>query len=118
MSVSSASSMPLHYPFNAARRRKGRAKLKMSCGSRRIRRFPFHRASMKNGKAFPIPVRVSYSCKKCPAYCCSYPEIEVTQRDVQRLAKHFGLSFAEADERFTKVDTKENVRLLRHKKDS
>ena len=29
-------------------------------------------------KAFPILVRVRYSCAKCPAYCCSYPEIEVT----------------------------------------
>ncbi len=73
---------------------------------------------MANGKAFPIPVRTSYSCKKCPAYCCSYPEIEVTQRDVQRLAKHFGLEFAEADERFTKIEPKEKVRLLRHKKDT
>ena len=30
---------------------------------------------------------MSYSCNKCPAYCCSYPEIEVTPRDIQRLAK-------------------------------
>jgi hypothetical protein len=47
-----------------------------------------------NGKPFPIPVRNRYSCSKCPAYCCSYPEIEVTTRDIERLAKHFDLPYA------------------------
>ena len=73
---------------------------------------------MKNGKAFPIPVRIKYSCEKCPAYCCSYPEIEVTPRDIERLARHFSLSYAAAEERFTKVDPAENVRVLRHRKDT
>jgi len=73
---------------------------------------------MKNGKPFPIPVRNSYSCAKCPGYCCSYPEIEVTPRDIQRLAKRFELDYAAAEERFTKYDAKERVRLLRHKKDT
>ena len=72
---------------------------------------------MKNGKAFPIPVRAQYSCSKCPAYCCSYPEIEVTPRDIERLAKHFGLPYREAEERFTKYDAKEKVRELRHRQD-
>ena len=72
---------------------------------------------MKNGKVFPIAVRAKYSCSKCPAYCCSYPEIEVTPRDIQRLAKHFDLSYAQAEERFTKYDAKEKVRELRHQKD-
>ena len=31
-----------------------------------------------NGNPFPIPVRNRYSCAKCPVYCCSYPEIEIT----------------------------------------
>jgi Fe-S-cluster containining protein len=73
---------------------------------------------MKNGKPFPIPVRNSYSCAKCPGYCCSYPEIEVTPRDIQRLAKRFELDYAAAEQRFTKYDAKERVRLLRHKKDT
>jgi uncharacterized protein len=73
---------------------------------------------MKNGKPFPVPVRTSYSCAKCPGYCCSYPEIEVTPRDIQRLAKRFDLDYAAAEERFTKYDAKERVRLLRHKKDT
>jgi uncharacterized protein len=73
---------------------------------------------MKNGKPFPVPVRTSYSCAKCPGYCCSYPEIEVTPRDIQRLAKRLGLEYAAAEQRFTKYDAKERVRLLRHKKDT
>ena len=43
-----------------------------------------------------------YSCLKCPGYCCSYPEIEVTPRDIERLAKHFGVGYKEAEERYTK----------------
>lgn len=68
-------------------------------------------------KPFPVPVRVSYSCKKCPAYCCTYTDIEVTSRDIDRLARHFDLNYAQAEERFTKDDDKKRVRLLRHKKD-
>ena len=30
-----------------------------------------------------------YNCSKCPGYCCSYPLIALTKRDVERLAKHF-----------------------------
>jgi Fe-S-cluster containining protein len=58
-----------------------------------------------------------YSCSKCPGYCCSYPEIEVTPRDIERLAKHFGIGYREAEERLTKYDAKEKVQLLRHRKD-
>ena len=47
---------------------------------------------MNKAKPFPIPVRAKYSCLKCPGYCCSYPEIEVTPRDIERLGKHFGLN--------------------------
>jgi hypothetical protein len=71
----------------------------------------------KNGKAFPIPVRAKYSCSKCPAYCCSYPEIEVTSRDIERLAKHFELSYRETEQRFTKYDAKQKITLLRHRED-
>lgn len=77
---------------------------------------------MKKGKPFPVPVRaakprVQYSCLKCPGYCCSYPEIEVTPRDIERLARHFDVSYAQAEEKFTKYDKKEKVRNLRHQKD-
>jgi Fe-S-cluster containining protein len=74
---------------------------------------------MKNGKAFPVPVKVkvSYSCKKCPGFCCTYSDIEITQRDIARLGKHFGLSPAVAETRFTKADDTGKARLLRHRAD-
>ncbi|HXS53784.1 MAG TPA: YkgJ family cysteine cluster protein [Usitatibacter sp.] len=72
---------------------------------------------MKNTKPFPIPVRVQYRCEKCPAFCCTYTEIEVTRRDVERLARHFSLAYGQAEERFTKPDAKGKVRMLRHRKD-
>jgi Fe-S-cluster containining protein len=74
---------------------------------------------MKNGKPFPIPVRaktVRYSCNKCPAYCCTYTDIEISKFDVERLARHFELGFREAETRFTKVDREGKI-LLRHRKD-
>lgn len=47
--------------------------------------------------------RVDYDCTKCPAFCCSiYERVEVKPRDLQRLARHFGLSVAAAERRFTK----------------
>ena len=75
---------------------------------------------MSHSKKFPVPVRTApsqYSCLKCPGYCCSYPEIEVTPRDIERLARHFGLSYESAETRLTKYDPKEKVQLLRHHKD-
>jgi Fe-S-cluster containining protein len=74
---------------------------------------------MKNGKPFPIPVRtkaVRYSCHKCPAYCCTYSEIEVTQFDVQRLARRFGVEAHVAEQRYTKVSDKGKT-ILRHRHD-
>ena len=76
---------------------------------------------MKNGKPFPVPVRskpaVKYSCAKCPGYCCTYQEIEVHERDVQRLANHFEISYDAAQERFTKTNAK-GVMMMRHRKDT
>ena len=79
---------------------------------------------MKNAKPFPVAIKivpvkkaVRYSCLKCPGYCCSYPEIEITKRDIARLARHFGLEYAHAEARFTKADPIRNIRMLRHRKD-
>ena len=68
-------------------------------------------------KPFPIPVRVYYSCAKCPAFCCTYSDIETTPRDIERLARHFGVSVREALERFTKMESKGRFRVMRHKHD-
>ena len=69
-------------------------------------------------KPFPVPVKVRYSCEKCPAWCCTYDEIEVNKRDIERLARHFGLDAETAAERFTKLSRGDGKPMLRHKKDS
>ncbi|MGI8734714.1 MAG: YkgJ family cysteine cluster protein [Pyrinomonadaceae bacterium] len=57
-----------------------------------------------------------FDCTKCPAYCCSiYDRVQVTKRDVQRLAKHFGISYQNATLRYTRVYN--NERVLRRKAD-
>lgn len=72
---------------------------------------------MKKPRPFPVPVRVRYSCQKCPAYCCTYEEIPVKARDIARLARHFGIEPAQAEKRFTRLDEKGEARVLRHRKD-
>jgi Fe-S-cluster containining protein len=54
-----------------------------------------------------------YNCAKCPGYCCSYPVIPLTKRDVHRLAEHFDLSFEAARRKFTKVDGEEEYAMRR-----
>ena len=57
-----------------------------------------------------------YNCAKCPGYCCSYPLIALTKKDVQRLAEHFGLGFRAAKAKFTKAQYGEKY-AMRRKKD-
>lgn len=59
----------------------------------------------------------NYDCGKCPAYCCSiYERVQVTKRDINRLAKHFGVDYETALVRFTRTyNTTERV--LRRKAD-
>jgi Fe-S-cluster containining protein len=61
------------------------------------------------------PTKLRYDCSKCPAYCCSYERINVDKRDIGRLARHFGLTYEQAEKRFTKI--REGERVLRHQKD-
>ena len=60
-----------------------------------------------------------YDCSKCPGYCCSYSRIAVTDFDIERLARHFGIDTAAARRKFTyRYKTRElDEQLLRHKKD-
>lgn len=60
---------------------------------------------------------VQYDCNKCPGYCCSYPLIEVGKRDIQRLARHFNLTYQQAETRYTRFDKSEKVRSLRQQED-
>ena len=59
---------------------------------------------------------MSYDCLNCPGYCCSYPVIALTKRDVERLAKHHDMSFDDAEAKFTKSDHG-HKRIMRRKKD-
>jgi uncharacterized protein len=56
-----------------------------------------------------------YNCAKCPAYCCTYARIPVTDADIRRLAKGLGKSAAQVREKYTKEVGGERV--LRHKQD-
>ena len=60
--------------------------------------------------------RIQYNCAKCPGYCCSYPVIALTKYDIERLAKHFGLTPEVAEKRFTK-SAHGYKRIFRRKKD-
>jgi Fe-S-cluster containining protein len=62
---------------------------------------------------------VFYNCMKCPAYCCSYARIEITDEDLARLAGHHGISVRAAKKRFTAtyVEDGESEMVLRHQKD-
>ena len=60
---------------------------------------------------------VFYNCQRCPAYCCSYPRIEVKKADLRRLARRFGIGVGAARRRFTKAGLDEGERVLRHQPD-
>ena len=63
-----------------------------------------------------VKPRSYYDCVECPAYCCSvYERVQVTKRDVRRLAKHFGVTEEVAIARYTKMHGDERV--LRRKVD-
>ena len=59
----------------------------------------------------------SYDCDLCPAYCCSYPRVVVSKKDLKRLAAHFGIGLETARKKFTKKGEAKGERVLRHRKD-
>jgi len=61
--------------------------------------------------------RRQFNCSKCPAYCCTYDHIEVTGSDLDRLARHHGVSREKAEKKFTKKVEGGKLRVLRHQKD-
>lgn len=60
--------------------------------------------------------KLRYDCTRCPAYCCSYDEIEVTDSEIARLARHRGIPVDVMIARHTKL-TRSGSRVLRHQKD-
>ena len=65
------------------------------------------------GKRF----KILYDCDRCPAYCCSYPRVIVSAKDLKRLARHFGISTPQARKKFTRKGEEPGERILRHRKD-
>jgi Fe-S-cluster containining protein len=62
--------------------------------------------------------RIYFDCSKCPAYCCAiYERVQVTKRDVNRLARYFGVTADVAARRYTKLNKENGERVLRRKKD-
>jgi uncharacterized protein len=57
-----------------------------------------------------------YNCSKCPAYCCSiYERVQVTRRDINRLANYFGVDVETAQRRHT--TTWQGEHILKRKAD-
>jgi Fe-S-cluster containining protein len=62
--------------------------------------------------------RVYFDCSKCPAFCCSvYERVQVTKRDINRLARYFEVTAEAAEKRYTKIDRSSGERVLRRKAD-
>jgi Fe-S-cluster containining protein len=60
--------------------------------------------------------RVYFDCAKCPAFCCSvYERVQVTKRDLNRLARHFGVTPEQAKRRYTRQ--REGQRVLKRVED-
>ena len=54
--------------------------------------------------------RTLFDCGKCPAFCCSvYERVQTNRRDVARLARYFGISYAAAERRYTRLREGERV---------
>jgi Fe-S-cluster containining protein len=65
--------------------------------------------ALKNSAA-NAPKKLKFDCGQCPAYCCSiYERVAVTKRDINRLAKFFGVSSEIAERRYTKLFNGERV---------
>ncbi len=67
----------------------------------------------------PTAPKNTFDCSKCPGYCCTYPRIEVLDKDLKRLARHFDLDLETAARRFTRIYRESGIaeRILRHQKD-
>ena len=68
------------------------------------------------GSIAKTPQPSYYNCSKCPAYCCSiYERVQVTKRDINRLANYFGVDVETAQRRFT--TTWQGEHILKRKAD-
>ncbi len=65
----------------------------------------------------PKKKRKLYDCSKCPGQCCSYARVIVSDFDIKRLGKYFGISAEEARAKHTKAGAEPGERILRHHAD-
>jgi Fe-S-cluster containining protein len=68
-----------------------------------------------NGGSNGRRLHVLYNCARCPAYCCTYDRVGIGKQDLLRIAKHFGISYRQAEKKYTKIAWGDRV--LRHKRD-
>jgi Fe-S-cluster containining protein len=62
-----------------------------------------------------------FKCDQCPGYCCTHARIAVSDHDIARLARHFGISKDAAYKRYTYTYSSAGAadeQILRHQKDS
>jgi Fe-S-cluster containining protein len=60
--------------------------------------------------------RPKYDCTQCLGFCCSiYERVKVEEKDIKRLARHFGITPLGAKRRFTEI--RYNERVLRRQPD-
>ncbi len=45
----------------------------------------------------------TFDCQRCPGYCCAYPVIVVTKRDVERIARHLEITPQDAESRYCRA---------------
>src|SRR5690606_34819341 len=83
------------------------------------RRPPCASVQLRRTDQEAIVMKPRYNCLKCPGYCCSHARIAVSDYDIARLARHFGISPKVAKERFTyRYRTKDaDEQILRHQTD-
>jgi len=87
------------------------------CGTMAQRELPVLPVTTANANGKAKKPRLRYDCAKCPGYCCSYDWIPVNKLDIKRLAKHFNLTYEQAEKRYTRFEEDYGYRVLRHKKD-
>ncbi len=61
--------------------------------------------------------KAQYDCLKCLGYCCAiYDRVEVSDKDIKRLARHFGVTQEQAKRKYTKKYSKDE-RILKRSPD-
>jgi hypothetical protein len=54
------------------------------------------------------------NCRKCPAFCCRMAGyVEVSRRDIQRLAKHLGITVRQFEEKHLVEVTRKGEKLIK-----